>query len=269
MDKIPPTPWKYRSWMEVRRGDAIRFEIDALGDAAHDATYLRPTIWFQWAPPTLDTDGDGLADADEARDLDDLAPGIQNPFDPDTAPPVPDAGRDGLPDQWEAYYFGSTALSAGGPDEDQDGDELPDRVELALGTDPGRALSGAEAGAGAGVGWLCPAVAERLQPRLPHGILQHPPARLLALRRRPDRSHASHKLHRSARQQNLVVLPRAAGGIGGAGIWWNLEAAPDLLPSQQDTLHRQAEHSAAKSRKMRKNRFFELLMPFGGQSFVA
>ncbi len=47
-------------------------------------------------------------------------------------PPV-DLDQDGLPDEWETRFFGSTA---GAPDEDFDGDGLSDAKEFLTGTDP-------------------------------------------------------------------------------------------------------------------------------------
>lgn len=49
-------------------------------------------------------------------------------------PPPEDSDADGLHDLWEILYFGS--VFAYGPDDDPDGDGIPNFMEFAMGTDP-------------------------------------------------------------------------------------------------------------------------------------
>ena len=51
-----------------------------------------------------------------------------------TAPDEPDTDNDLLPDSWELHWF--TNLSTAGLNTDSDGDDLTDRQEYVLGTDP-------------------------------------------------------------------------------------------------------------------------------------
>ena len=51
-----------------------------------------------------------------------------------TAPDEPDIDNDGLPDSWERKWFG--ALDVAGQNTDSDGDNLSDRTEYIIGTDP-------------------------------------------------------------------------------------------------------------------------------------
>jgi hypothetical protein len=59
-----------------------------------------------------------------------------NPLFITQVPPPPDRDRDGMPDDWEVQYFGSTTVSGGGPDEDRDGDGFRDVYEFGAGTNP-------------------------------------------------------------------------------------------------------------------------------------
>jgi hypothetical protein len=51
-----------------------------------------------------------------------------------------DDDGDGLPDAWEATFFGGTNISAGLPQQDWDRDGADDAAEFAAGTDPTNAL---------------------------------------------------------------------------------------------------------------------------------
>ncbi len=71
----------------------------------------------------VDSDGDGMSDWDETRDLDPLTPGVQNPFDPLDIDVSGDNGQntpDGTPDG----------------ENDYDGDGLSNAEELANGSNP-------------------------------------------------------------------------------------------------------------------------------------
>jgi hypothetical protein len=75
--------------------------------------------------------------------------------------PLLDQDGDGMNDDWEEQYFGSTTNSSGGPGEDQDGDGFRDVYEFEAGTDPTNASSllvicdaSAESGAQFVVKWL-------------------------------------------------------------------------------------------------------------------
>jgi len=71
----------------------------------------------------LDTDGDGLPDEDELRDLDPAQEGVQNPFNPDVADATGDDGvavPDGIPDGQN----------------DWDGDGMSNETELQWGYNP-------------------------------------------------------------------------------------------------------------------------------------
>jgi YVTN family beta-propeller protein len=77
----------------------------------------------------LDRDGDGMFDFDEVRDLDQLVPGIQNPFDPDDADSTGDNGQntgDGTPDGQNDY--------------DNDSDDNTTEFESPTGTPAGPSL---------------------------------------------------------------------------------------------------------------------------------
>ena len=90
-------------------------------------------------PNDPDTDGDGLKDGDEVRDLDPVAPDVQNPFDPNDPDSTGDDGQDtpdGVPD-------GSN---------DYDGDGMSNRDEFAFGYDPLDPNSWAEVPVGTAVG---------------------------------------------------------------------------------------------------------------------
>ncbi|HPC16367.1 MAG TPA: M6 family metalloprotease domain-containing protein [Candidatus Hydrogenedentes bacterium] len=83
----------------------------------------------------VDTDGDGISDYDETRDLDSATPGIQNPFDPEDPDVVGNnglIGPDGIPDG----------------DNDWDGDGLSNADEFRFDTNPFDAASGLPAAAG-------------------------------------------------------------------------------------------------------------------------
>jgi hypothetical protein len=100
-------------------------------------------------PSNPDTDGDGLTDLEEDPNINLLLdPGETDPLNPDCdgdgvldgADPWPwdaewstDADSDGLPDEWELYYFGSLDQ---GPDDDYDGDGCDNYTEWEFGADP-------------------------------------------------------------------------------------------------------------------------------------
>lgn len=76
-------------------------------DTDHDGLYDQEEAHRGTLSDTPDTDGDGLRDGDEVRDLDLNAAGLQNPFDPlsddttgDNAATGPDGVQDGLND-WD------------------------------------------------------------------------------------------------------------------------------------------------------------------------
>jgi hypothetical protein len=74
-------------------------------------------------PANPDTDADGLKDGDEVRDLDPVAPGVQNPFDPLDPDSTGDDGQDtpdGVPDGQNDY----------------DGDGMTNADEFTFGYDP-------------------------------------------------------------------------------------------------------------------------------------
>ena len=74
-------------------------------------------------PDRHDTDGDGLNDGEELRDLDPDTPDVQNPFDPLDPDSTGDDGQDtpdGTPDGWN----------------DWDGDGMSNRDEFTFGYDP-------------------------------------------------------------------------------------------------------------------------------------
>jgi len=74
-------------------------------------------------PTNPDTDGDGLKDGDEVRDLDPVTPDVQNPFDPLDPDSTGDSFQDtpdGTPDGWNDY----------------DGDGMINRDEFTFGYDP-------------------------------------------------------------------------------------------------------------------------------------
>lgn len=71
-------------------------------------------------PMLADTDGDSVPDGDDT-----------NPID------ATDSEPDGIPDDWEIYWFGDTTTSAGGAT-DQDVDGITDVEEYRQGTDPTR-----------------------------------------------------------------------------------------------------------------------------------
>jgi hypothetical protein len=51
-------------------------------------------------------------------------------------PALDDGDGDGVPDNWERAYFGSTNAPAGDPNDDWDGDGLANGAEYTAGTDP-------------------------------------------------------------------------------------------------------------------------------------
>jgi len=100
-------------------------------------------------PSNPDTDGDGLTDLEEDPNINLLLdPGETDPLDPDCDDdgvldgddPWPwdpewstDTDSDGLPDEWELYYFGSLDE---GPLDDYDGDGCDNYTEWKYGADP-------------------------------------------------------------------------------------------------------------------------------------
>jgi hypothetical protein len=99
-------------------------DTDGLPDAVEtdSGTYNGPTDTGT-DPHNPDTDGDGLNDGDEVRDLDPEAPGVQNPFhplDPDTTGDDFQDTPDGVPDGQNDY----------------DGDGQSNAYELLYGSNP-------------------------------------------------------------------------------------------------------------------------------------
>jgi len=94
-------------------------------------------------PSNPDTDGDGLTDLEEDPNINLLLdPGETDPLNPDCDGDDPwpwdaewstDADSDGLPDEWELYYFGSLDE---GPLDDYDGDGCDNYTEWQFGADP-------------------------------------------------------------------------------------------------------------------------------------
>ena len=69
-----------------------------------------------------------------------------------------DIDSDGLPDEWEAGWFGGITNSAGAAGDDQDGDGFSDRSEYGAGTDPTAAASLLRMGGLSGVSYAGPVI---------------------------------------------------------------------------------------------------------------
>jgi len=127
-----PFPGGYPDYDPLMGGDpSLPGPPEALADAIHltGEAYLVLAercvneFYADWLMGLGDYDGDGLMDADETRDLDPLAAGTQNPFDPNDPDNTGDdfsTGADGTPD-------GSN---------DYDGDGMTNRDEFAFGYNP-------------------------------------------------------------------------------------------------------------------------------------
>lgn len=127
-----PCPGSYPDYDPVMGGDpSLPGPPQALADEIHLTwqAYLvlaRRCVnefYADWLLGLFDYDGDGLTDADETRDLDPVAPGIQNPFDPYNPDSTGDngyEGADGVPD-------GSN---------DWDGDGMNNKDEFTFGYNP-------------------------------------------------------------------------------------------------------------------------------------
>jgi hypothetical protein len=76
-----------------------------------------------WYSAETDSDGDGLRDDDETRDLDPDTPDIQNPFDPNN----PDSTGDNFQDTSDGVPDGQN---------DYDGDGMDNEDEFTFGYDP-------------------------------------------------------------------------------------------------------------------------------------
>jgi len=110
-DTVPDTDWwdTSQSYLRISNvsasGPTMTFDFHGVGSAIQD------------------TDGDGLSDWDETRDLDPDTPGIQNPFDPNDEDSTGDSGSD----EPDGVLDG---------DNDYDGDGTSNADELALGGNP-------------------------------------------------------------------------------------------------------------------------------------
>ncbi len=95
------------------------FDGDRLPNAEECANLTDPWLW--------DTDGDGLSDYWETRNA-------RNP-----SVPEPDGDGDGLPDAWEAAWFGATNKTDNAS-ADADGDGFSNWAEFSMGSDPAFAV---------------------------------------------------------------------------------------------------------------------------------
>jgi hypothetical protein len=97
--------------------------IAAVGGQAMSWVALKDVDYELTGPLAADTDEDGLTDAQETMDLDPVAPGIQNPFDPTSADSTGNdfaSGPDGILDAYN----------------DWDGDGVNNAAEFLWGTNP-------------------------------------------------------------------------------------------------------------------------------------
>ena len=106
-----PDWWEYRYFGSVAWGAGDDNDGDGLTNIHEYQSGTNPTM--------LDTDGDGVKDADDAN------PGSSN-----------DSDSDGLPDDWETHFFGDLDESGSG---DYDLDSLTNLQEYQAGTDPTKA----------------------------------------------------------------------------------------------------------------------------------
>jgi hypothetical protein len=123
-------------------GESVDSDHDGLSDDIEDNTgvYVDPTHTGT-SPLDPDTDDDGLLDGQELTDLDPVAPGIQNPFnplDPDTSGDNFSTVPDGIPDGINDY----------------DGDGMLNRDEFQWGTNPLNPLEWADVPAAGGLAVL-------------------------------------------------------------------------------------------------------------------
>ena len=116
----------YESFV-VKFGTSL-IEWDRDGDGLPDSVETDTGVYVDETdtgtdPDRHDTDGDGLNDGEELRDLDPDTPDVQNPFDPFDPDSTGDDGQDtpdGTPDGWN----------------DWDGDGMSNRDEFTFGYDP-------------------------------------------------------------------------------------------------------------------------------------
>lgn len=152
-----PLPGVYPDYLPYYGGDVTASMPPAanVGDGIHpnDAAHrhiLRRCVEQFYAHWLRDVDANGLSYSDETRDLDPLAAGVQNPFDPDVADTTGDVfsnAPDGVVDG-DNDYDGDSLSNAAELNEhhtnplspDSDGDGLPDEWELAHGLNPVSAM---------------------------------------------------------------------------------------------------------------------------------
>lgn len=110
---------------------------------ATPANYLIPHLEQTnfWIKAWVDTDGNALTNATEARGTYTNASIVitNRVTGKDITLADPDNDSDGLPDWWEVTHFGSITNQAGGGD--SDGDQYTNQEEYEAGTDPGNVLS--------------------------------------------------------------------------------------------------------------------------------
>jgi predicted outer membrane repeat protein len=106
----------------------------------------------EYFDPHADSDGDGLKDSDEQRDLDPGTPGVQNPFDPDD----PDSTGDNFSDAPDGVPDGQN---------DYDGDGMSNKDEFTFGYNPIDPESWAEVPAATAMGLAMVVVAVLLVAR--------------------------------------------------------------------------------------------------------
>lgn len=121
VNTIPDTSW----W----DGKPSFLRVSSISAAAADMTFHFRGV----GGASVDSDGDGISDLNETRDLDKVTEGVQNPFDPENDDVMGNngsLGADGTPDG----------------DNDFDGDGATNETEFRTGSDPLDPTSGLPAG---------------------------------------------------------------------------------------------------------------------------